>query len=71
MKYLLIIIFSAAVVLQAQTINMTKNELLEIPKVNFDAHGELIITPTSTSSKNDFDFYQGKWKLHNRKLNLG
>ena len=69
MKYLLpIIIFSATAVVQAQTINMTKNEFLEIPKVNFDALGELIITPASNSSKNDFDFYQGKWKLHNRKL---
>lgn len=48
---------------------MTKNENLEIPKVKFDAKGELIITPTATSSQHDFDFYEGKWNLRNRKLN--
>ena len=47
---------------------MTSNDILEIPKLNFDANGELIITPTSSSSKHDFDFFEGKWKLHNRKL---
>jgi hypothetical protein len=43
-------------------------ENFEIPKVNFDANGELVITAYSTSSKHDFDFFEGKWKLHNRKL---
>lgn len=47
---------------------MTKNESLEIPEVNFDSHGELMNVPSSTSSKSDFDFYEGKWKLRNRKL---
>ena len=39
-------------------------------KNNFsiDKTGELIITPSSTSSKNDFDFFVGKWQLKNRKL---
>ena len=23
---------------------------------------------SATSSKNDFDFYEGKWNIHNRKL---
>ncbi|MER3373311.1 MAG: hypothetical protein RIM83_01585 [Allomuricauda sp.] len=41
---------------------------MEIPKINFDAHGELIIEASPTSSERDFDFYVGKWKLHNRKL---
>lgn len=32
----------------------TKN--FEIPKINFDENGELIIIASPTSSKNDFDF---------------
>ncbi len=28
------------------------------------------IQPSPTSSQNDFDFLQGKWKVHNRKLKL-
>lgn len=47
---------------------MTKQESLEIPKINFDTNEELIITASPNSSKHDFDFYEGKWKLHNRKL---
>lgn len=41
---------------------------LKIPKQNFDVNGDLIITATSTSSKHDFDFFEGKWKLKNKKL---
>jgi hypothetical protein len=47
---------------------MTNKDTLEIPALNFDANGELIITASPTSSKNDFDFFQGKWKLRNKKL---
>lgn len=47
---------------------MTLTENLKLPKVNFDTNGELIITASSTSSSHDFDFFEGKWKLHNRKL---
>ena len=43
-------------------------ESLDIPKIYFDNNGELMITASTTSSKNDFDFYQGIWKLRNRKL---
>ncbi|QLC64874.1 hypothetical protein LPB248_00850 [Flavobacterium sp. LPB0248] len=46
-----------------------QTENLEIPKINFDANGELIIMASPTSSKHDFDFFEGKWKLHNKKLN--
>lgn len=52
----------------AQPKNMTNQESLEIPKVSFDKNGELLIIASPNSSKNDFDFYQGKWKLHNKKL---
>lgn len=43
-------------------------EKIEIPEVIFDTAGELIIKPSPTSSKNDFDFYEGTWNLRNRKL---
>ena len=47
---------------------MLTNNLLEIPKINFAANGDLLITPSITSSKNDFDFFEGKWQLENKKL---
>ncbi|HYK77552.1 MAG TPA: hypothetical protein VEV16_11285 [Daejeonella sp.] len=50
------------------TKNMTNQDTLEIPKIKFDTNGELIITASPTSSKYDFDFFEGKWKLHNKKL---
>jgi len=47
---------------------MTNLESIEIPDISFDQCGELIITASSTSSSEDFNFYEGKWKLHNKKL---
>ena len=47
---------------------MTNNDDIEIPNINFDTNGELIITASATSSNEDFNFYEGKWKLHNKKL---
>ncbi len=47
---------------------MIDNNDLEIPKVVFDTNEELIITASAASSKHDFDFYEGKWKLINKKL---
>jgi len=34
----------------------------------FDINGDLNIVPAQDSSQNDFDFFIGKWKIHNRKL---
>ncbi|HEV8083169.1 MAG TPA: hypothetical protein VGP55_08220 [Chitinophagaceae bacterium] len=48
---------------------LTLTENLETPKINFDTNGELTITASSTSSTHDFDFFEGKWKLHNKNLN--
>ncbi|NIJ52994.1 hypothetical protein [Dyadobacter arcticus] len=45
-----------------------QNNELPVPKLFFDSAGELIISPSSTSSKNDFDFFIGKWNLKNRIL---
>ncbi|MGB5008003.1 MAG: hypothetical protein WBO39_13780 [Ferruginibacter sp.] len=47
---------------------MTNKNDIEIPKINFGKDGELIITASPTSSQHDFDFYEGKWKLRNKKL---
>lgn len=33
-----------------------------------DGHQELIITPSNTSSANDFDFFVGSWIIKNKKL---
>ena len=41
---------------------------MDIPQIHIDAAGELIITAAPSSSKHDFDFYEGRWKLHNKKL---
>lgn len=41
---------------------------LAVPPLILDSKGDLTISPSSTSSKNDFDFFIGKWKLHNKIL---
>jgi hypothetical protein len=41
---------------------------IKIPKITFDNNGNLEIIPSCTSSKNDFDFYEGNWNLQNKKL---
>ncbi|CAL2084386.1 hypothetical protein [Tenacibaculum sp. 190524A02b] len=38
-----------------------------IPNVLFDNNNELIIKASTTSSKDDFDFFQGKFVLKNKK----
>lgn len=47
---------------------MDNNETLDIPALKFDDKGNLIIAASPTSSKNDFDFFEGKWNLQNKKL---
>jgi hypothetical protein len=36
--------------------------------IQFNAEGDLIITPSASSSQHDFDFLQGRWQVYNRKL---
>ena len=47
---------------------MIDHDTLQMPAIDFDSNGELLITASATSSKHDFDFFEGKWKLHNKKL---
>ena len=36
--------------------------------VSIASSGELVIRATESSSKHDFDFYEGRWRIRNRKL---
>jgi len=67
-RILTILLLSLLTETYGQSKNMTNHEPLEVPKISFNNNGELVITASPTSSKNDFDFYQGKWKLKNKKL---
>src|SRR4030095_855716 len=70
MKYLITIFFlTICTISQAQKVVLTTDTTLAIPKLNFDANGELMITASPGSSTNDFDFLVGKWKMYNRRLN--
>jgi len=53
----------------AQRNILTPDPSLPIPKLTFDANGELVITASATSSNGDFDFLEGKWRMHHRRLN--
>jgi hypothetical protein len=70
MKYLQAILFLTICSFgHAQKNVLTTDSTLAIPKLNFDANGELLITASATSSQNDFDFLVGKWKMYHRRLN--
>ena len=44
------------------------NKNTGLPELSFDANSDLVITAAVTSSKHDFDFFEGKWMIRNRKL---
>jgi hypothetical protein len=37
-------------------------------EIEHDQKGDLLITPSKSSTQNDFDFLEGKWNIHNKKL---
>lgn len=70
MKYSVAILLLAVYnVGQAQRDVLTTDTTIPIPKLSFDAKGNLLVKASSTSSPNDFDFLVGKWKMHHRRLN--
>lgn len=70
MKYsLAILLFAICNTGLAQKNVLTTDTTLVIPKLNFDANGNLVIKASSTSSNSDFDFLVGKWKMYHRRLN--
>ena len=54
---------------QAQKNVLKTDTSLAIPRLNFDANGNLLIKASSASSHSDFDFLVGKWKMYHRRLN--
>jgi hypothetical protein len=56
---------------QSQKMLRATSDTLTVPKLKFDSNGELEIMPSTSSSKHDFDFFAGKWKLRNRTLKKG
>jgi len=70
MKLLLVIllffIYQSAL---SQKMLLTTDSTIAIPKLGFDTNGQLVITASSTSSNNDFNFLNGKWKMYHRRLN--
>jgi len=70
MKYsLAILLLVISQVGNAQRKILTTDTTIAIPKLNFDANGNLVIKASLTSSNSDFDFLVGKWKMYHRRLN--
>jgi len=70
MKYsIAILLFAVCSVCQAQRNVLTTDTTIAIPKLHFDANGNLLIKASPGSSNSDFDFLVGKWKMSHRRLN--
>jgi hypothetical protein len=67
--FLTVLLLSVCRLAVAETSVLAADESILIPKVTFDAKGDLVITASPASSPKDFDFLAGKWKMHNRHLN--
>jgi len=70
MKYyfivVLLIIYHSAL---SQKALLTTDTTIAIPKLKFDANGQLVIAASPTSSNSDFNFLNGKWIMYHRRLN--
>jgi hypothetical protein len=60
--------FAATFTALGQNPGLVPDSSIPIPKVEFDAKGDLRMKASPGSSPNDFDFLVGKWKMHNRHL---
>jgi hypothetical protein len=72
MKYVItILLVFICMIGQSQKKSLAAKDTLVMPKLNFDTNGELTIKASIESSKHDFDFFAGKWKLRNRMIKKG
>jgi hypothetical protein len=65
-KGLLLLIFLCLPGMNGYSQTIKTNAGMEHYEIN--ESGELEVTPSATSSENDFDFLEGKWKVFNKKL---
>jgi hypothetical protein len=65
-KYLLILIISINLIAATYAQSIVTRESLVNAVIN--PKDKLVVTPSKTSSQNDFDFFEGKWKLLNKRL---
>ena len=69
MKYLLTLLLTITLTTGWSQKNvLTPDPALPIPKLTFDAKGDLVMTASATSSSKDFNYLIGKWILEHRKL---
>lgn len=68
MKYIFTCLLLGAIYSVRAQAYTPAGEKTALPKVVFDDKGELVITPSTTSSQHDFDYLVGKWKLAHHKL---
>lgn len=46
------------------------SEEINIPALEFDANGDLVVSASPASSNRDFDFFEGEWNVRNKKLKI-
>jgi hypothetical protein len=68
MKYILISLLWAVCYLGRAQAYTSNGEKTVLPRLTFDEKGELVITPSATSSPRDFDFLVGRWTMAHHKL---
>jgi len=69
MKYSIVILLVSAVTTVG--LSQIKNaDTLRVPQLTFDSNHVLVISPSKTSSQVDFNFFEGKWSLHNKVLKV-